>query len=85
MKIVNKFQQGGAMAQPAPEAPVQQDPVAQIVEMFMIGLQNQDCEALAAGAEMFLSLVQQTSAPAPMGSEPAEAPVFRRGGQIRRK
>ncbi len=84
MKIVNKFQQGGAMAQPAPEAAPAQDPVAQIVEMFMMGLQNQDCEALAAGAEMFLSLVQQASAPAPMGAEPS-APVFKRGGQIRRK
>ena len=85
MKIVNKFQQGGALAQPAPEAAPVQDPIAQIVEMFMMGLQNQDCEALAAGAEMFLGLVQQASTPAPMGAEPAEAPVFKRGGQIRRK
>lgn len=84
MKIVNKFQQGG-VAQPAPEAAPAQDPVAQIVEMFMMGLQNQDCEALAAGAEMFLSLVQQASAPAPMGTEPAEQPIFRRGGTISRK
>ena len=84
MKIVNKFQMGGQMNQPVEQAPAQ-DPVAQIVEMFMMGLQNQDCEALAAGAEMFLSLVQQASAPAPMGAEPAEAPVFKRGGQIRRK
>lgn len=85
MKIVNKFQQGGAMAQPAPEAAPAQDPVAQIVEMFMMGLQNQDCAALAAGAEMFLSLVQQASAPAPMGAPAEQAPVFKRGGQIRRK
>lgn len=85
MKIVNKFQMGGAMPAPAPEAAPAQDPVAQIVEMFMMGLQNQDCEALAAGAEMFLGLVQQASAPAPMGAEPAEAPVFKRGGHIRRK
>lgn len=86
MKIVNKFQMGGAMPAPAPqEAVPAQDPIAQIVEMFAMGLQNQDCEALAAGAEMFLSLVQGASAPAPMGAEPAEAPVFRRGGVIKRK
>ena len=84
MKIVNKFQMGGQMNQSVEQAPAQ-DPVAQIVEMFMMGLQNQDCEALAAGAEMFLSLVQQASAPAPMGAEPAEQPIFRRGGTISRK
>ena len=85
MKIVNKFQMGGAMPAPAPEpAPVEQDPIAQIVEMFMMGLQNQDCEALAQGAEMFLSLVQQSSAPAPMGAEPQQ-PVFKKGGVISRK
>lgn len=85
MKIVNKFQQGGPVGQPAPEAAPAQDPVAQIVEMFMMGLQNQDCEALAAGAEMFLSLVQQASAPAPVGAESSEQPIFRRGGTISRK
>lgn len=85
MKIVNKFQMGGTMPAPAPEAAPEQDPVAQIVEMFMMGLQNQDCEALAAGAEMFLSLVQQASAQSPMGETPGEQPVFRRGGVISRK
>lgn len=85
MKIVNKFQQGGAMAQPAPQEAPAQDPIAQIVEMFAMGLQNQDCEALAAGAEMFLSLVQGASAPAPMGEAPTQSPVFRRGGKISRK
>lgn len=85
MKIVNKFQAGGAMPAPAPEAAPAQDPIMQIVEMFSMGLQNQDCEALAAGAEMFLQMVQSASAPAPMGEAPAEAPVFRRGGAIKRK
>lgn len=85
MKIVNKFQAGGAMPAAAPEAAPAQDPIMQIVEMFSMGLQNQDCEALAAGAEMFLQMVQSASAPAPMGEAPAEAPVFRRGGAIKRK
>lgn len=84
MRIINKFQQGGPVGQPVESAPAQ-DPIAQIVEMFAMGLQNQDCEALAAGAEMFLQMVQSASAPAPMGEAPAEAPVFRRGGQIKRK
>lgn len=84
MKIVNKFQAGGAMAQPAPEAPVQQDPIAQIVEMFAAGLQNQDCQLLAEGASLFMELVSAASQPAPIGSE-VSAPIFRRGGQIRRK
>lgn len=84
MRIINKFQQGGPVGQPVESAPAQ-DPIAQIVEMFAMGLQNQDCEALAAGAEIFLSMVQGASAPAPMGATPAEAPVFRRGGAIKRK
>lgn len=85
MRIINKFQQGGPVGQPVESAPAQQDPIMQIVEMFSMGLQNQDCQALAAGAEMFLQMVQSASAPAPMGEVPAEAPVFRRGGQIKRK
>lgn len=85
MKIV-KFQQGGPVGQPAPEAaPAQQDPIAQIVEMFMMGLQNGDCQALAAGAEMFINMVQQASAPSPVGAENSEQPIFRRGGTISRK
>lgn len=84
MRIINKFQAGG-VAQPAPEAaPAQQDPIAQIVEMFAAGLQNQDCQLLAEGASLFMELVSAASQPAPIGSE-GSAPVFRRGGQIRRK
>ena len=85
MKIVNKFQQGGAMAQPATEAPVQQDPIAMLAEMAMQALETQDCAAAMSVCEGFMALISQANAPAPMGSEPAEAPVFRRGGQIRRK
>jgi hypothetical protein len=90
MKIVNKFQQGGAMPvdAPAPEAApagAQQDPMAMIVELFVNGLQNQDCQALAQGAEMFLSLIQQAQAPAPVDAAPQGQPVFRKGGKMYRK
>lgn len=85
MKIVNKFQMGGQMAQPVEEAPAQQDPIAQIVEMFAAGLQNQDCQLLAEGASLFMELVSAASQPAPIGAESSSAPVFKRGGQIRRK
>ena len=84
MKIVNKFQMGGQMAQPVEEAPAQQDPIAQIVEMFAAGLQNQDCQLLAEGASLFMELVSAASQPAPIGSE-GSAPVFRKGGTISRK
>lgn len=84
MRIINKFQMGGQMAQPAPEAAAAQDPIAQIVEMFAAGLQNQDCQLLAEGASLFMELVSAASQPAPIGSE-GSAPVFRKGGTISRK
>ena len=84
MRIINKFQAGG-VAQPAHEAaPAQQDPIAQIVEMFAAGLQNQDCQLLAQGASIFMDLVAASSAQPPVGSE-NQNPVFRRGGTISRK
>lgn len=85
MRIINKFQMGGQMNQPVEEAPAQQDPIAQIVEMFAAGLQNQDCQLLAEGASLFMELVSASSQPAPIGSE-GSAPIFRRGGKaIKRK
>lgn len=85
MRIINKFQQGGPVGQPVESAPAQQDPIAQIVEMFAAGLQNQDCQLLAEGASLFMELVSSASQPAPIGAEPNSAPVFRRGGAIKRK
>ena len=84
MKIVNKFQAGG-VAQPAPEAAPAADPIEEIVMMMQQGLQNQDCAMLAEACGAFLSLVSQASAPAPMGAENSEQPIFRRGGTISRK
>lgn len=82
MKL-KKFQMGGAMEAPmAPEAAPAQDPMAEIVNLFMMGLQNQDCQALAQGAEMFLALIQQANAPAPVDAAPEGQPVFRKGGKV---
>lgn len=82
MKL-KKFQMGGAMEAPmAPEAAPAQDPMAEIVNLFMMGLQNQDCQALAQGAEMFLALIQQANAPAPVDAAPEGQPVFRKGGRV---
>lgn len=85
MKIVNKFQQGGAMAQPAPAAPAQQDPIAMLAEMAMQALETQDCAAAMSVCEGFMALISQANATAPMGAEPAQAPVFKRGGTLKRK
>jgi len=87
MKLVKKFQAGGEMGA---EAGAQvdngemnqgagQDPMTQIVEMFLSGLQNQDCSMLAQGAQMFLQLVQEAQASA---EAPAAQPVFAKGGRL---
>jgi len=51
-----------------------QDPLQQIVQMFVQGLQNQDCAALAQGAQAFIQMVQQSQGGA-QGSEAGGAPV----------
>ena len=64
-KVIKKFQEGGAM--PAEGTPVEQtpeegapvegggeDPLMQLASVFQQGLQNQDCQMLAQGAQMFL-------------------------------
>ena len=86
---IQKFQEGGEVAPteaPAEGAPVDQapaeggaDPMAQLVEAFAQGLQNQDCELLAQAAQAFLQLVGgggEQSAPG--------APVYRKGGKLSR-
>lgn len=84
MKVV-KYQQGGAMPAQAPaqESP-QQDPLMELAKIFAQGLQNQDCQMLAQGAEMFLGLLQQAQAPAqaPVGQAPEGQPVFKKGGKL---
>lgn len=69
---------------PAEEAPAeggQEDPMAQLAQIFAQGLQNQDCQALAQGAQMFLQLLEQAQG----GGQPQEQqgePVFRKGGRL---
>lgn len=91
MKIVKKFQAGGNA--PMPNSPENQpaaqpngggqDPLLQIAEIMAQGLQTQNCELLAQGAQAFLMLLQQAQGAqqAPVG-EPQGEPVFKKGGKI---
>ncbi len=92
-KKTRKFQTGGTMPVEDPavnNAPVespeqggQQDPIMMLAQMFAQGLQNQDCQLLAQGAQMFLEIVQQMQGGTPQ--EPQEEPVYRKGGTLVRK
>lgn len=89
---IKKFQMGGEMpitntAAPAPSTETNgNDAIMQIAQLFAQGLQTGDCNLLAQGAEAFLMLLQQASAPAPMEAAPQGQPVFKKGGKlIRRK
>lgn len=87
MKI-KKYQMGGEMPAGAPApaateaAPAGNDPLMEIAQLFATGLQNGDCNLLAQGAEAFLMLLQQASAPAPVDQAPAGQPVFKKGGKL---
>ena len=92
VKQTKKFQQGGPVSTPADgaEAPVsqeeapeeggQEDPMMQLAQLFAQGLQNQDCQMLAQGAQMFLQLVEQSQGGG--AEEPQGEPVFRKGGRL---
>lgn len=90
-KSIKKFQEGGAM--PAEGAPVEQapeggapaegggeDPLMQLAQVFQQGLQNQDCQMLAKGAQMFLQLISQAGE----AQQPTQEPVYRKGGKLLR-
>ena len=76
-------EQGGAPMEEQGEAPQQggEDPMAQLAQMFAQGLQNQDCQMLAQGAQMFMQLIQQAQGGGAPQEQQAE-PVFRRGGRL---
>ena len=79
MKI-KYLQEGGVPVAPegAPAPQEQgQDPLLMIAEMFQAGLEQQSCEQLAQGAQMFLELLSQSQ-----GAQAPEAPVYRRGGKF---
>ena len=63
----------------APEEGGQEDPMMQLAQVFAQGLQNQDCQMLAQGAQMFLQLMQQAQGGA---EQPQGEPVFKKGGKI---
>ena len=80
------MQEGAPEGEPAPEegAPEEggeQDPMMQLAQMFVQGLQNQDCQMLMQGAQMFLQLLQQSQG-GEQPQEPQGEPVFRRGGRL---
>lgn len=67
-----------APEEPAPEEGGQEDPMMQLAQLFAQGLQNQDCQMLAQGAQMFLQLVEQSQGGG--AEEPQGEPVFARNG-----
>lgn len=69
-----------APEEPAPEEGGQEDPMMQLAQLFAQGLQNQDCQMLAQGAQMFLQLVEQSQSGG--AEEPQGEPVFRKGGRL---
>lgn len=83
---IKKYQMGGEMptGAPAPETTPagSTDPLMEIAQLFSTGLQNGDCDLLAKGAEAFLMLLQQASAPAPIEAAPQGQPVFKKGGKL---
>ena len=69
-----------APEEPAPEEGGQENPMMQLAQLFAQGLQNQDCQMLAQGAQMFLQLVEQSQGGG--AEEPQGEPVFRKGGRL---
>ena len=69
-----------APEEPAPEEEGQEDPMMQLAQLFAQGLQNQDCQMLAQGAQMFLQLVEQLQGGG--AEEPQGEPGFRTGGRL---
>lgn len=99
--IPRKFQEGGAVEAPqeapveqeAANEPVaaekqptgQEDLMMRVVQMFAEGLQKQDCQLLAQGAQMFLQLVQQSQQGGAAPQEEQGRPVFKKGGILVRR
>ena len=69
-----------APEEPAPEEGGQEDPMMQLAQLFAQGLQNQDCQMLAQGAQMFLQLVEQLQGGG--AEEPQGEPVIRKGRRL---
>lgn len=59
-----------------------QDPLMQIAQILSQGLQAQDCQALAQGAQMFLELVSQAQGGGQGGPPPEQPTVMKKGGKF---
>lgn len=68
---------------PADQGAAPADPLMQIAELAMEGLETGNCDAMAAACEGILMLLQE-GAPAEEAPAPAE-PVFKKGGKIVRR
>ena len=81
MKLVSKFQAGGQVAAPVEQAPAQDPMMAQLEQLAGQLLQELGPDGAMALAEMLVSMAQQSAQPV----GPAQAPVFRKGGKMKRK
>lgn len=63
-----------------PEEGAQGNPMMELIQIFAQGLQNQDCQMLAQGAQMFLQLAQQVTGESAPTAEPQGEPVFAKKG-----
>ena len=92
MKLISKFQEGGAMA-PQGGAPAPQggeDPMAMLLQGAQQAIEGQDCQVAMQVCQMLLELAgggAQGGAPTPAAAPaPAEGePVYRRGGRLVRR
>ena len=92
MKLISKFQEGGAMA-PQGGAPAPQggeDPMAMLLQGAQQAIEGQDCQVAMQVCQKIHELAgggAQGGAPAPAAAPaPAEGePVYRRGGRLVRR
>ena len=86
MKLISKFQEGGAMppqgGAPAPQGG--EDPMAMLMQGAQQAVEDQNCQIAMQVCQMLLELVGGGApgvAPAPAEGEP----VYRRGGRLVRR
>ena len=93
MKLISKFQEGGAMP-PQDGAPAPQggeDPMAMLIQGAQQAVEDQNCQIAMQVCQMLLELVgggALGAAPGPEAAAPAPAegePVYRRGGRLVRR
>lgn len=87
-KGTRKFQEGGAMPAEAPAAEQGggADPLAQVAQIAMQALQNQDCNAAMQVCQVFVQMLQQSQGGgAPEAAPEATQPVYRKGGTLVRR